>query len=62
MTMLNRLFNQWQSTAKTTVKKMAPKQFEEKTGTFQAYITQLFRGNRKPNLNILEKIQKALEI
>ena len=38
------------------------KELALKTGTSQAYITQLFRGNRKPNLNILAKIQKALDI
>ena len=43
-------------------KKMTRKELAEKTGTSQAYITQLFRGNRKPNLNILARIQKALEI
>ncbi len=42
--------------------KMTQKELAEKTGTSQAYITQLFRGNRKPNLNILVKMQKALEI
>jgi ribosome-binding protein aMBF1 (putative translation factor) len=43
-------------------KKMTRKELAKKTGTSQAYITQLFRGNRTPNLNILAKIQKALEI
>ena len=42
--------------------KMTRKELAKKTGTSQAYITQLFRGNRKPNLNILVKMQKALEI
>ena len=43
-------------------KKMTRKELAKRTGTSQAYITQLFRGNRKPNLNILVKMQKALEI
>ena len=38
------------------------KELALKTGTSQAYITQLFRGNRKPNLNILARMQKAVEI
>ena len=43
-------------------KKMTRKELAKKTGTSQAYITQLFRGNRKPNLAILVKMQKALGI
>ncbi len=41
---------------------MTRKELAKKTGTSQAYITQLFRGNRKPNLSILAKMQKALGI
>lgn len=38
------------------------KALAEKVGTSQSYITQLFRGDRKPNWTILAKMQKELGI
>lgn len=40
--------------------KMSKKLLAEKVNTSASYITQLFRGDRLPNFNILAKIQKAL--
>ena len=39
---------------------MSKKTLAERVGTSGAFITQLFRGDRKPNWNILAKMQKAL--
>ena len=41
-------------------KAMSKKDLAEKIGTSPAFITQLFRGDRKPNWNILAKMQKEL--
>ena len=41
---------------------MSKKQLAEKIGTSAAFITQLFRGDRKPNWNILAKMQKELSL
>lgn len=38
------------------------KALAEKVGTSQSYITQLFRGDRRPNWTILAKMQKELGI
>lgn len=41
---------------------MSKKKLAEKVGTSPSFITQLFRGDRKPNWNILAKMQKELGI
>lgn len=38
------------------------KELATKVGTSASYITQLFRGNRMPNFNIIAKMAAALEI
>ncbi len=42
--------------------KISKKLLAEKVNTSASYITQLFRGDRLPNLSILAKIQRALNI
>lgn len=41
---------------------ISKKALAEKVGTSQSFITQLFRGDRKPNWTILAKMQKELDI
>ena len=43
-------------------KKMSKKDLATAIGTSASYITQLFRGNKMINLEMLAKIQQALEI
>ncbi|MFC4871739.1 helix-turn-helix domain-containing protein [Negadavirga shengliensis] len=43
-------------------KQMSKKELAEKIGTSAAFITQLFRGDRKPNWNILAKMSLALDL
>ncbi|WP_339880561.1 helix-turn-helix domain-containing protein [uncultured Algoriphagus sp.] len=42
--------------------KMNKKELAEKIGTSASFITQLFRGDRKPNWNILAKMSLELEL
>jgi transcriptional regulator with XRE-family HTH domain len=42
--------------------RISKKLLAEKVNTSASYITQLFRGDRLPNLNILAKIQRALNL
>lgn len=41
---------------------MSKKELALKVGTSASYITQLFRGDKKPNWNILAKMEDALGI
>lgn len=41
---------------------MSKKVLAEKIGTSASFITQLFRGDRKPNWNILAKMSNTLEL
>jgi len=43
-------------------RKISKKELAEGVGTSPAYITQLFRGNRKPNWSFLAKAQRELDI
>ncbi len=42
--------------------RMSRKELAEKVNTSASYITQLFRGDRLANFNILAKIQRALDL
>ncbi|WP_276362773.1 helix-turn-helix domain-containing protein [Daejeonella sp. H1SJ63] len=42
--------------------RMSKKDLAEKVNTSASYITQLFRGDRLANFNILAKIQRALDL
>jgi ribosome-binding protein aMBF1 (putative translation factor) len=42
--------------------RMSKKELAEKVNTSASYITQLFRGDRLANFNILAKIQRALDL
>lgn len=48
--------------AEMEAQNISKKALAEKVGTSQSFITQLFRGDRKPNWTILAKIQKELGI
>ena len=41
---------------------MSKKVLAERVGTSASFITQLFRGDRKPNWNILAKMQQELDL
>lgn len=43
-------------------RKISKKELAQKAGTSASFITQLFRGDRKPNWNILAKFQKELQL
>lgn len=45
---------------KMEMERISKKQLAEKIGTSAAFITQLFRGDRKPNWNILAKMSMEL--
>lgn len=46
--------------AEMEAQNISKKALAERVGTSQSFITQLFRGDRKPNWTILAKMQKAL--
>ncbi|KAB2869469.1 MAG: helix-turn-helix transcriptional regulator [Bacteroidales bacterium] len=46
--------------AEMEAQNISKKALAEKVGTSQSFITQLFRGDRKPNWTILAKMQKEL--
>ncbi len=41
---------------------MSKKELAQRVGTSPSFITQMFRGDRKPNWNILAKMQKELNL
>ncbi|GMQ24796.1 hypothetical protein Aoki45_14780 [Algoriphagus sp. oki45] len=47
---------------KMEMEKISKKQLAEKIGTSAAFITQLFRGDRKPNWNTLAKMSLELDL
>jgi transcriptional regulator with XRE-family HTH domain len=41
---------------------ISKKELAQKVGTSASFITQMFRGDRKPNWNILAKLQRELDL
>ncbi|HPQ35750.1 MAG TPA: helix-turn-helix transcriptional regulator [Tenuifilaceae bacterium] len=48
--------------AKMEEQSISKKALAKKIGTSQSFITQLFRGDKKPNWTILAKMQKELDL